>query len=201
LVRSRTSPHRSGVHGFAAAHHRSLRRRSRRVSRYKDHLVDYLERFIKDLVTVGGEIAALLGELGEGGQLDGDAEAFPARIAELLADSLLETEDLRNRALRHHLTRRLLDDPVLYYHELTAYLAGQRPALTRRICELTGLVAEVRAEGIAMVDPHDDLTDVRMPDTGTDGHLTVLLAEHLARSAEGIDRAAVPEVELRFLAS
>jgi uncharacterized protein (TIGR02677 family) len=30
---------------------------------YKDQLVDYLERFIKDLVTVGGEISGLLGEL------------------------------------------------------------------------------------------------------------------------------------------
>ncbi len=30
---------------------------------YKDRLVDYLERFIKDLVTIGGEIAGLLGEL------------------------------------------------------------------------------------------------------------------------------------------
>lgn len=30
---------------------------------YKDHLVDYLERFIKDLVTVGGEISGLLDEL------------------------------------------------------------------------------------------------------------------------------------------
>ena len=30
---------------------------------YKDRLIDYLERFIKDLVGVGGEIAGLLGEL------------------------------------------------------------------------------------------------------------------------------------------
>jgi uncharacterized protein (TIGR02677 family) len=30
---------------------------------YKGQLIDYLERFIKDLVTVGGEIAGLLGEL------------------------------------------------------------------------------------------------------------------------------------------
>ena len=30
---------------------------------YKDRLVEYLERFIKDLVTLGGEIAGLLGEL------------------------------------------------------------------------------------------------------------------------------------------
>lgn len=32
---------------------------------YKDRLVEYLERFIKDLVTVGGEIAALLDRLSE----------------------------------------------------------------------------------------------------------------------------------------
>jgi uncharacterized protein (TIGR02677 family) len=32
---------------------------------YKDRLVDYLERFIKDLVTIGGEIAALLRELND----------------------------------------------------------------------------------------------------------------------------------------
>ncbi|MEU2490156.1 DUF2398 family protein [Streptomyces sp. NPDC007883] len=36
-----------------------------------------------------------------------------------------------------------------------------RGFLTARITELTGLVAEVRGEGIAMVDPDDDLTDLR----------------------------------------
>jgi uncharacterized protein (TIGR02678 family) len=46
-------------------------------------------------------------------------------------------------------------------------------------------VAEVRAEGIAMVDPEDDLTDVKLPDTGTEGHLTLLLAEHLAPGGAG----------------
>jgi uncharacterized protein (TIGR02678 family) len=113
------------------------------------------------------------------------ARELDERLSQLAADPLPEAEDLRNRALRHHLTRRLLDDPVLYYEELDveqlAYLTGQRAALTRRVSELTGLVAEIRAEGIAMVDPDDDLTDVRMPDTGTDGHVTLLLAEYLAR--------------------
>jgi uncharacterized protein (TIGR02678 family) len=112
------------------------------------------------------------------------AREFDERLSQLAADPLPEAEDLRNRALRHHLTRRLLDDPVLYYEELDAeqlaYLTGQRAALTRRVSDLTGLVAEIRAEGIAMVDPDDDLTDVRMPDTGTDGHATLLLAEYLA---------------------
>ncbi len=115
-----------------------------------------------------------------------DAADFEQRISKLVTDPLPEAEESRNRALRHHLTRRLLDDPVLYYDELDpeqlAYLTSQRAALTRRVSELTGLVAEVRAEGIAMVDPVDDLTDVRMPDVGTDGHVTLLLAEHLARN-------------------
>lgn len=31
-----------------------------------------------------------------------------------------------------------------------------------------------------MVDPADDLTDVRMPESGTEGHATLLLADHLA---------------------
>jgi len=113
-----------------------------------------------------------------------DATGFEERLVELADDGLPTTDELRNRLIRHQLTRRLLDEPALYYDELDetqlAYLTGQRAAITRRITELTGLVAEVRAEGIAMVDPHDDLTDVRMPDNGTEGHVTLLLAEHLA---------------------
>ncbi|WP_435108642.1 TIGR02678 family protein [Nocardiopsis synnemataformans] len=110
-----------------------------------------------------------------------------ARLHTLAEDGVahqLDSDDLRNTAIRHRLTRRLLDDPVLYFDTLTegelAYLVSQRAAITRRIGELTGLVAEVRAEGIAMVDPDDALTDLRMPEQGTPGHATLLLAEHLA---------------------
>jgi uncharacterized protein (TIGR02678 family) len=112
------------------------------------------------------------------------ADGFEERLAELNAEVLPDSDELRNRALRHTLTRRLLDDPVLYLDGLSeaesAYLASQRGALTRRIADLTGLVPEVRAEGVAMVDPDDDLTDLRMPEQGTDGHVTLLLAEYLA---------------------
>ncbi|WP_424890616.1 TIGR02678 family protein [Streptomyces sp. XH2] len=112
------------------------------------------------------------------------AGTFGGRLAELVAETALDSDELRFRAMRRSLTRRLLDDPVLYYDELTdaelAYLTRQRGFLIARITELTGLVAEVRAEGIAMVDPEDDLTDVRMPEQGTHGHITLLLAEHLA---------------------
>ena len=94
------------------------------------------------------------------------------------------TEEESTRRLRHAVSRRLLCDPVVYYDELSdderSYLIGQRVQLTRRLAEATGLVPELRAEGVALVDPEDQLTDVRMPDQGTDGHATLLLAEHLA---------------------
>lgn len=95
------------------------------------------------------------------------------------------TEDEVNRRLRHAVTRRLLCDPVVYYDELPEaernyLLSGQRVLVTRRIHEATGLVPELRAEGIAMVDPDDQLTDLRMPEQGTNGHATLLLAEHVA---------------------
>lgn len=114
---------------------------------------------------------------------------FEARLTRISADPLPTAEDLRNRAIRQRLTRRLIDDPVVYYAELApselAYLTSQRAALIKRISDLTGLVAEVRAEGIAMVDPDDYLTDVRMPEVGTDGHVALLITEHLAARAAG----------------
>ncbi|MPV37815.1 TIGR02678 family protein [Georgenia subflava] len=96
------------------------------------------------------------------------------------------TDEESTRRLRHAVSRRLLCDPVVYYDELPDdernYLVGQRVQLTRRLAEATGMVAELRAEGIALVDPDDQLTDTRMPEQGTDGHATLLLAEQLADS-------------------
>jgi uncharacterized protein (TIGR02678 family) len=112
------------------------------------------------------------------------AGTFSGRLAELTAEPVAESDELRNQALRRRLTRRLLEDPVVYYDELDdderAYLQSQRHAITRRIAEASGLIPEMRAEGIAMVDPEDELTDVRMPEQRTDGHVTLLVAEHLA---------------------
>jgi uncharacterized protein (TIGR02678 family) len=122
------------------------------------------------------------------------ARAFEARLVELTAEPVAETDELRNQALRRTLTRRLLDEPVVYYDELTederAYLVAQRHNIAGRISEATGLLPELRAEGIAMVDPDDDLTDVRMPEQRTDGHVTLLVAEYLA------GRARAPRAEL-----
>jgi uncharacterized protein (TIGR02678 family) len=122
-----------------------------------------------------------------------ESQGFEERLVEMTAQTALDSDELRFRAIRWKLTRRLLDDPVLYYDDLTdeelAYLTRQRGFITARIGELTGLVAEVRSEGVAMVDPHDELTDVRMPEQGTHGHITLLLAGHLARADGPVDPA------------
>ncbi|MBR7824712.1 TIGR02678 family protein [Actinospica sp. MGRD01-02] len=120
------------------------------------------------------------------------AGGFEQRLAELTAEPRPDTDESRLRALRHRLTRRLLDDPVVYYAELDEderdYLVRQRQAITARINALTGLVPELRAEGVAMVDPDDELTDVRMPEQGTEGHVTLLIAAHLAEQGGAASR-------------
>jgi uncharacterized protein (TIGR02678 family) len=112
-------------------------------------------------------------------------ERLEQRIAMMLEEPLPDTEDGRNRRIRTRLFRILLDDPILYFSKLDAeeiaYLASQRHFMLNQIESATTLVAEVRKEGIAMTDPDGDGTDVAMPEEGTDGHVTLLLAEYLAR--------------------
>ncbi|HEY0790164.1 MAG TPA: TIGR02678 family protein [Chthoniobacterales bacterium] len=113
------------------------------------------------------------------------AREFPERLRALAEDDLAaNAEESDHRHLRVRLFRQLLDDPVLYYDELTQeerqYLDRQRGFILPEIEAATGLVREVRAEGIAMADPSGKLSDYGLPEEGTDGHLTLLLATFLA---------------------
>lgn len=116
-------------------------------------------------------------------------ENLDERLSALAENFVADSEDGRRIAMRHHLARRLLDDPVLYFDDLAAdapmhaYFQTQRGVLAARLCEATGLVAEQRAEGLALVDEDGELTDVAMPSTGTVPHITLLVAEYLS-SAE-----------------
>lgn len=119
-----------------------------------------------------------------------DVSGFDDRLAALTEPVVAMTDEARNRAIRHSLARRLLDDPVVYYVDLSeaerAYLASQRVFVLRRLTEATGLVAEVRAEGMALADLGGDVTDLRMPDEGTEGHATLLVADYLVRRGEPV---------------
>lgn len=131
------------------------------------------------------------------------------RLASLVTEHVPDSEEGQRAALRHHLARRLLDDPVVYLDTLDdarrAYFANQRGAMAARLCEATGLAAEQRAEGLALVDEDGELTDVAMPAEGTEAHATLLVAEFLARrqrtgagsAASSLDEAAAFLAEAR----
>lgn len=128
------------------------------------------------------------------------------RLSSLVSEHVPDSEEGQRTALRHHLARRLLDDPVVYTDtlenaELRAYFINQRGAMANRLCEATGLAAEQRAEGLALVDETGELTDVAMPAEGTDAHATLLVAEFLAARSRAGDNAPVPvQTLVRFLA-
>lgn len=122
---------------------------------------------------------------------------FEERLRAISEEPVADTED--GRAIRQRLSRRLLDDPVVYLDDLTEvereYLATQRHFVLKRLTDATGLEPEARAEGMALVDPAGETTDLAMPEEGTDGHATLLLAEHLA----GRPGERVPVSELEAL--
>jgi uncharacterized protein (TIGR02678 family) len=122
------------------------------------------------------------------------------RERHLVEEPLPESDDARNRGLRIALTRRLLEEPVVYFDTLTAderaYLTSQRAHLCRQVEEATGLIAEVRAEGIALVDEGGHLTDFGLPEEGTEGHLCLLVAELLAGRARKHPGVVVPRAAI-----
>ncbi|EME63680.1 TIGR02678 family protein [Amycolatopsis decaplanina] len=86
----------------------------------------------------------------------------------------------RNLWLRHTVFRRLVDDPVLYFAELTveerAYLGSPTGRqLLRRAAEQGGFVLEERAEGVLLVDVDGLATDERFPDDGSNAKVAALL--------------------------
>ena len=120
------------------------------------------------------------------------------RLHALVDEHVADSDEGRRTALRRQIARRLLDDPAVYIETLDsesrAYFVNQRGAMAARLCDAVGLVAEQRAEGLALVDEAGSLTDVAMPAEGTDAHVTLLVAEYLAtglrqRQAEVTDTA------------
>jgi uncharacterized protein (TIGR02678 family) len=124
---------------------------------------------------------------------------------DLEVDVYPHTDEGANRRLRHRLMRRLVEEPVLYVEHLDeaerAYLASQRHFLVTRAAEATGLDAEVRREGVALLDDGGRMSDAAFPGQGTVAHAALLLAEHLAQrarragAADGA-RTTVPLAEL-----
>jgi uncharacterized protein (TIGR02678 family) len=123
------------------------------------------------------------------------------RISAITAEFQPETDEGRRDVSRHRISRRLLDDPVVYLDTVgeadIQYFINQRGAMANRLALGTGLVVELRSEGLALCDPDGNCSDVEMPADGTDAHVTLLVADHLAHA--GVDVPDRPRIE-RFVA-
>lgn len=91
--------------------------------------------------------------------------------------------------LARRVRRTLVERPVVYLTDLTP---AERPLLgqERLIAEvelLTGLRAERRAEGVALIDISGRLSDVRFPGTGTLAQVALLLVGEIADLVLDID--------------
>jgi uncharacterized protein (TIGR02678 family) len=101
------------------------------------------------------------------------------------------SDELRHRWARHHLGRRLFDNPVVYHDELTdlerdylATISGRRWVRDR--AAEAGFELEERAEGLLAVDVDAVATDLTFPAAAGNVHqLALLLVDRLAPT--GID--------------
>jgi uncharacterized protein (TIGR02678 family) len=74
------------------------------------------------------------------------------RLRALVAGLIPDSDEGRRTAIRRDLSRRLLNDPVIYIDSLDAntraYFVNQRGPMAVRLAEGTALFADQRAEGL-----------------------------------------------------
>ncbi|TCN42719.1 uncharacterized protein (TIGR02678 family) [Kribbella orskensis] len=102
----------------------------------------------------------------------------------------------RNLWLRHSVFRRLVDDPVLYFDDLTAeeraYLTSPTGRqLLRRAADQAGFALEERAEGVMLVDTDSIATDLRFPDDAGTAKVAALLILDAITEPTTIDQLAI----------
>ena len=100
-------------------------------------------------------------------------------------------DEQRLRRIRHMIGRRLLDDPVLYFDDLTeeeqSYVENPagRQWLRNRVAE-AGFELEERSDGLLAVDPDGLATDVQFPGPHGNAHqLALLLVDDLLTGSDG----------------
>jgi uncharacterized protein (TIGR02678 family) len=136
-----------------------------------------------------GHVGAVAEERSGEALLTVDREIARAVVAGPLAQSR-DGADLVRRAAdpgfggpRTYVRRRLVETPVVHLDDLTdaerEWLRTRQRREAQAFSELLGLEAEIRAEGIALVDPDGDLTDLHLPGTGTVAQAALLLVERL----------------------
>ncbi|WP_416975592.1 TIGR02678 family protein [Streptomyces sp. 4F14] len=136
-----------------------------------------------------GHVSAVAEEGGGEALLTVDRDIARAVVAGPLTRSR-DGADLVRRAAdpgfggpRTYVRRRLVETPVVHLDDLTdaerEWLRTRQRRESQAFSELLGLEAEIRAEGIALIDPDAELTDLHLPGTGTVAQAALLLVERL----------------------
>jgi uncharacterized protein (TIGR02678 family) len=103
------------------------------------------------------------------------------------------------RGIEHALRRRLVENPVTHYADLTddeaTWLRKRARQESRLLERCFGLVTETRLEGIAVTDPEDYLTDVSFPGQSTVARLALLALPDLLSAGEPRDGWVAVSVE------
>lgn len=88
----------------------------------------------------------------------------------------------QRRVAARRARRLVLENPVVYYADADPGLRGQlrSPALAEDLERLTGLPLERRAEGVALVNTGQRLSDITFPATGTVAQAALLLCARIA---------------------
>jgi uncharacterized protein (TIGR02678 family) len=110
-------------------------------------------------------------------------------------DDLIEkAADPGEAGPRHRVRRLLIETPVVYVDELTEeerdWLRRSQRREQRILEDFAGLRAEIRAEGVALIDPEQELSDTQFPGTGTVAWAALLLVGRLAEELPLVSGAA-----------
>ncbi|MFC9614450.1 TIGR02678 family protein [Streptomyces sp. NPDC056938] len=141
------------------------------------------------LIETEGQVAAIAQEAGGEALITVDRELARVVVAGPLAQAR-DGAELVQRAAdpgfggpRTYVRRMLVETPVVHLDELTDaerdWLRTRQRREAQAFSELLGLEMEIRAEGVALVDPEEELTDLHLPGTGTVAQAALLLAERL----------------------
>lgn len=118
-------------------------------------------------------------------------------------DDLIErAADPGEAGSRHRVRRLLVETPVVYVDDLEEedrdWLRRSQRREQRILEDFTGLRAEIRAEGVTLIDPEQELTDVQFPGAGTVAWAALLLigklAAELAPVGAATSRAAMAAI-------
>ncbi|MDI3423090.1 TIGR02678 family protein [Streptomyces luteolus] len=141
------------------------------------------------LIETEGHVVTLAQESGGEALITIDRELARVVVAGPLSQAR-DGADLVRRAAdpgfggpRTYVRRMLVETPVVHLDELTDaerdWLRTRQRREAQAFSELLGLEMEIRAEGVALIDPEEELTDLHLPGTGTVAQAALLLAERL----------------------